>query len=121
MKTLVPTLVAASTAAVLALAPTAGAAAAGGQTDLTLASAAAKALTKAGVKVTPVGTTAAADARPMRERCGFRRTIQRYPARRSVNRRVGVCFENRRNPSRPGRNVIGDRRSRGRYGWLHDR
>ena len=61
MKTLAPTLVAASTAAILALAPAAGATAAGGQTDLKLAAAAAKALTKAGVKVTPVGTTAAPD------------------------------------------------------------
>jgi hypothetical protein len=43
----------------LALPATAGAAtSAGGHTDLTLASKAAKALTSAGVKVTPVGTTA---------------------------------------------------------------
>lgn len=54
----------AATAAGLALAlpAAAGAAtAAGGHTDLTLASKAAKALTSAGVKVTPVGTTANED------------------------------------------------------------
>lgn len=51
-------------AAGLALALPAAASAAtpaGGHTDLTLAAKAAKALTKAGVKVTPVGTNAAAD------------------------------------------------------------
>lgn len=51
-----------TTAAAFAIVPTAGAAtAAGGQTELTLATKAAKALTKAGVKVTPVGTSASDD------------------------------------------------------------
>ncbi len=48
-------------ASVAAFALPSSAAAAGGQTDLTLSAKAAKALTKAGVKVTPVGTTASAD------------------------------------------------------------
>lgn len=59
-KTLLP--VAALAAAALAAPGAANAAtAAGGQTDLSLAPAAAKALTGAGVKVTPVGTSASAD------------------------------------------------------------
>lgn len=62
MNARIPAVTAALAAAAIALVPaTAGATAAGGETDLTLTTAAAKALTKAGITVTPVGTTAAED------------------------------------------------------------
>lgn len=61
MKTTPVLALAAASAAALFVAAPAGAAPAGGQTDLSLSSKAGKALTKAGIKVAPVGTTASAD------------------------------------------------------------